>query len=874
MANDYFFQEEFNQERSANTLDDTKWTYYPNTSTNFSTIQETQGNLILNQQTNTPQFPLVISKNGLPAGDFSAEIIFRYFGVTPWGTGIALSENAPTNGQDLNTLLTINVWQDQSLDNMRLSFGGQDVYTTQTNITSHIFRVDRVGLKYLIYLDNNLIYTSADTPSQVKYIWLGNPTFQNPPIPQWTVFKVDYIRVKNLAPVKTPLIFIPGIGGSELKVKDQTNWSAPNGHGGTFTNTYQAGEKVWVNQLEAIKPGEDDYFDILKMKSDGINSEANIELTGNLFPGAYQGTIDFFTQNNYTLNKDFFIFPYDWRKDLALTAPLLDQKIDSIKSQTGAQKVDIIAHSMGGLVARNYIADPQRANKVSKLIELGVPHLGSVDFLRNLRFGGCLTKVDTGPICLGIPPSEIKDTLQNMIGGFELAPSKTYFSFYTNQDSLRPYPYKNNSEVLNYNQMKNFLTNLGLNTSLFDPSENLHNIDSSLQSTNGVVTTIIAGSGVNTIGQIIEKEVFNLAGMKLNKRDILYINGDNRVPLYSASLVDSDKNYSLLGSAKIYYTKQAHGNLPNSGPGLNLVKNILGGDSNIPAGVSTQPFLLKGTQVSVHSPVNLDIYDQNNNHTGLNSNEDIEQNIPGSFYDTLDDAKFIWLPSDGVYSIRLKAIDNGSFDLKIRDFKNDINDQTILYKDVPINSSSIGQVTFDTNSAQPPIMQVDNQQISPTGIVRGNENTDTIPPEIQVIFNIQTQSLEINGIDNLGIASVSDLQTGTKLVKDLADNSSRIDFEPKSKGKKDQLSLKTITYQDSSPTTLPNNKFEVAYQNNRFTQKITIRDEEVANATFDPKTNKTKINTKLPRQKQVTDEKDGVVLLKLMTQSGDLTISY
>jgi len=93
------------------------------------------------------------------------------------------------------------------------------------------------------------------------------------------------------------------------------------------------------------------------MNHDGQTSQANLALTGNLLGEAYQGTIDFFTSNGYTLDQDLFLFPYDWRMDVSSTNSLLDEKIESIKQETGSEKVDIVAHSMGGLVARNYIAE-------------------------------------------------------------------------------------------------------------------------------------------------------------------------------------------------------------------------------------------------------------------------------------------------------------------------------------------------------------------------------------------------------------------------------------------------------------------------------------------------------------------------------------
>ena len=51
------------------------------------------------------------------------------------------------------------------------------------------------------------------------------------------------------------------------------------------------------------------------------------------------------------LKKTLYTFPYDWRVDLFETARMLADKLDQIY-QTGAKQITIVAHSMGGLVAR------------------------------------------------------------------------------------------------------------------------------------------------------------------------------------------------------------------------------------------------------------------------------------------------------------------------------------------------------------------------------------------------------------------------------------------------------------------------------------------------------------------------------------------
>lgn len=82
-------------------------------------------------------------------------------------------------------------------------------------------------------------------------------------------------------------------------------------------------------------------------------------------------------QNGYELDKTLFLFPYNWRQNNVLTADELKFKIDAVKAATGKQKVDIVAHSMGGLIARAYIQSADYQNDVDQLIFLATPHQGA-----------------------------------------------------------------------------------------------------------------------------------------------------------------------------------------------------------------------------------------------------------------------------------------------------------------------------------------------------------------------------------------------------------------------------------------------------------------------------------------------------------------
>ena len=68
---------------------------------------------------------------------------------------------------------------------------------------------------------------------------------------------------------------------------------------------------------------------------------------------------------------DADFFPYDWRRSLEDLGADLANKI----RQEPASQVSLVAHSMGGLVAR--MALPAAGEKVSRLIMLGTPNCGS-----------------------------------------------------------------------------------------------------------------------------------------------------------------------------------------------------------------------------------------------------------------------------------------------------------------------------------------------------------------------------------------------------------------------------------------------------------------------------------------------------------------
>jgi pimeloyl-ACP methyl ester carboxylesterase len=163
--------------------------------------------------------------------------------------------------------------------------------------------------------------------------------------------KDDKIVVKNTAKGRLPVILIPGLIGSELVNKSNN-------------------DKVW--------------FDLNRAKDDDLRLPISPNLKANrdkLVPvdivreiqlikftpkvEVYQKLIESLLTDGFTEGKidfpeaggdadTFYVFPYDWRLDNVENAQILLQKLDNLRAKLNRPdlKVNVIAHSMGGLITR------------------------------------------------------------------------------------------------------------------------------------------------------------------------------------------------------------------------------------------------------------------------------------------------------------------------------------------------------------------------------------------------------------------------------------------------------------------------------------------------------------------------------------------
>ncbi len=168
-----------------------------------------------------------------------------------------------------------------------------------------------------------------------------------------------------------------GVDFSAVKLKN--NWYDSSFGPKTETNNFSGGELLQGDYaLDGFKT-TDFIADPVIIIPGIMGSEKNAsgELVLDPILHTYDDLLASLKKNGYKENQTMFTFPYEWRNDNIQSADLLKNKIEQIKKTSGLSKVDLVAHSMGGLVARSYVEGANYQDDVSHLILLGTPNIGA-----------------------------------------------------------------------------------------------------------------------------------------------------------------------------------------------------------------------------------------------------------------------------------------------------------------------------------------------------------------------------------------------------------------------------------------------------------------------------------------------------------------
>jgi pimeloyl-ACP methyl ester carboxylesterase len=313
---------------------------------------------------------------------------------------------------------------------------------------------------------------------------------------------------------KEAVVLLPGIMGSLL------------------TSIRGVTSLVWINPLMFVQ-GNARYLRLDKNGTDDECAEIDIVPVG-LEKLTY-------LKMELTLNREaeLFEFPYDWRRNIEYNADQLHKSLEHWAGGT-KRKFTLLAHSMGGLVSRTYMARHAKAaeQRVKRLVMMGTPNFGSTNAIETLFTGNSLMATvdklskENGMI----------DVVRSLPGVYNLLPAPPECF-----PSARAYPmnwdlYNAKTWQIPAIQQKHLDSTRSLYLALGKSDPQVPMVE-------------IAGCNLDTlVGMDNSLDAAQKVELKPNRVQSGDDSGDGTVPLWSARLP----------RAELFYIQEKHADLPNN----------------------------------------------------------------------------------------------------------------------------------------------------------------------------------------------------------------------------------------------------------------------------------------------------------------------
>ena len=476
-----------------------------------------------------------------------------------------------------------------------------------------------------------------------------------------------------------PIIIVPGVMGSQLYNSSMDLvWPST---GKIINPLYRLSDKMAMNKYLKVK----NYNYTSAGRQDPINQSLLTE--GSREYGAQEtykqlvdGIIDEFTDESGKCTRNVYFFSYDFRRSNDDTSSdLLSYISDVLQANQGHNKVDIVAHSMGGLVVSDYVSDWGSAN-IRKVVTCGTPYEGAPKLTNSV-----LTKevLDNGVFdsVLWALGGLTKETKASFPALAELSPTERYFSghnsefkIYTGKTKTGWFSSKKNYSQLTLKQYQDINDTI-FGTTTASEARKFHN-DIHCASGYNLLASLdnsyfIVGINQKTISGIKYNDGNTLS--KIDVDDVTYeMIGDGTVPYDSATMI---QQISSLPSSRYMTVETTHTGTvgkdgeENASTALQYVCDILSDRKNAPT--TTQLNKQGYIVVKIACPVEVVV---EKNGEILSSNKDDIKAMTS--YGVLDifgenaDVKTMCLDIDE-YDIKLNATDEGTMDFTVRYYNAD-----------------------------------------------------------------------------------------------------------------------------------------------------------------------------------------------------------
>jgi pimeloyl-ACP methyl ester carboxylesterase len=582
----------------------------------------------------------------------------------------------------------------------------------------------------------------------------------------------DAASCDTLAPTSTPtgasnVLFLPGIEGSRL-----------------YETSSNGEEKIWepsiltrADDLSLDSTGRSQRGDIYTR--DVLDTPYGTDIYGSFLANLEQ------EKTNHVIN-DWEAIPYDWRLSLddlltygsktadgisysnalATSSPYIIQEVRRLAATSPTHKVTIVAHSNGGLVAKQLVTvlGPQASSLIDQVILVASPQAGTPQAIAGLLHGQDSGLPSYFPIIF--PASAARKLGNNSPTLYNLIPSANYFTYVDtpvitiDPVTLPDWVTKYGDTIHSEERLRNFLTDtyqrvsidstnlespVTLNGSILDTAQSVHaNLDA-WSPPPGIRVTQIAGWGIpKTLSSIR----YEKRGGVVHMSPTFVIDGDGTVVTPSAlwtsaeSMVTNywvnlkkynDDHENAFQQLTTFWDKN-HANILSIPEVDTFINNLITATSSpSPAYISnTQPIDSgKRLQYALHSPLNLNLYDDQGRHTGLSTTTGkLEEQIPGTYYVEIGEAKYIFADEIAAQHIHMYGYGTGTFTLNVNEYEGNTLLASTTFRDIPTTASTSAVLTIsnDLSTVSPLIVDENGDGNTDLNLIPKLNDTVTVPP--------------------------------------------------------------------------------------------------------------------------------------------------
>ncbi len=528
------------------------------------------------------------------------------------------------------------------------------------------------------------------------------------------------------------VLFLPGIMGSNLYRSNN--------------------EKCWVQDMNHL--GDSDY-DCVRMDSANNPHTSGLrtkDLSSYALEDPYQPMEDAMKSWETELGITAISIPYDWRysfdkiidKGVAQSGGYIsyegnpskgyiEKELRALAANSKTGKVTVVAHSMGGLVAKKLfekIGNSDTALLVDQFILVASPQIGTPKAVAALLHG---TDMALGNIFWTILKEEqARGLSHDMQSAYNLLPSQEYLDSLERDGNGVPYDpavrfsnengyfdrmigdYGNN--IVDRTKLAGFMSDDQWSGTAFDDTEtplqavrpmsdaaeSEHDILDNWKLPKAVKFTTLAGWGMDTVSTL------QYAGYEEDGEDVVemspqhVVDGDETVvtgsALYSSNRSDAKRYWLDLQSSggqnhsEIFEVPSLRTFIHNkitgeSVNGLDYIHTSRPSDSEI-----------KRLHFVLHSPLTLGFRDDQGRYTGKTIDGEVKLEIPGSQYERYGEVQWLSLPVQTIGQLELVGTADGKFTLEVREKQGNTLKKQINFERISSKKDAFVRMRFDGKS--------------------------------------------------------------------------------------------------------------------------------------------------------------------------------